>query len=1037
MTLSLGFAFAILLLTGYTSPDLTSVVQFDTEKAITQYQHDVWEIEEGIPQNTVSSVVQTQDGYLWLGTEEGLVRFNGTTFDVYDRTNTPVFEESHYIRTLLEDEQGRLWIGTSSGLIVYQHGIFRQASVDNSLNGKVISSLTFDSEGQLWVGTFDSGLYACAPDQCDSFTKQPGIDSDLIGSLLTDSTGTLWIGTDVGLYRHASGTVEQIPSLANQFIMSITEDREEGLWIGTRESGIFRYTKDEFIQMPASEGWPTESVWAMQQDKAGSLWIGLGQNGLIRYRRGTFESFPPLHGLSEGRVMTIHGDRHGNLWIGTEGDGLHRLRTGVFTTYTESEGLTNDAVLSVYEDRNETLWIGTQGGGLNRLTGNDLQAITTENGLSNDVVTSIVETRDGNLWVGTLGGGLNRINDNNISILSTKDGLPSEAIFSLYEGAGGGLWIGTDKGLGYYKDGNIKTFTTEDGLPSNFITALLQDQEGTLWIGTYDAGLVKLEHGRIVPFGYNDQLGSEVVLAFYEDEKGAMWIGTYGGGLSYLQDDTIHTFNTRNGLFDDNVYVILEDSNGYIWMTSNRGIFKVNKSDIQAFIDGNIDRLTSLSYNRKDGLKSHEVNGGVQPAGWRGRDGRLWFPTIRGVAVTDPYLENNEPPPTVVIENVTVDYEPVDQTDDVTFSPGSKRIAFDFAAITFLAPEDVKFRYRLEGYDNEWSEETQHPVATYTHLDPGNYTFHVIASNRPGTWTEAGASMSFYLEPFFYERPLFWWFSALGALFMIIAAYRLRTKQLITQKERLEEAVEKRTHDLLEAKGKIQTQADALQNALDEQNTLLREKEVLLKEIHHRVKNSFQVISSLLHFQSKKSPDQETIDLFRECRDRIRSMAMIHERLYQSDDLARIDFANYLRSVIGELSRSYSGMEQQIRIDMDFRDNQLSVERAIPLGLIVNELISNAYKHAFQNRTEGLIKVSFKRSESTYHLTVSDDGLGLPEGFQLTQNPSLGLKLVDALTKKLKGEVFVTTDSGATFSIVFPAESEEPNKPTASVAATA
>ena len=449
-----------------------------------------------------------------------------------------------------------------------------------------------------------------------------------------------------------------------------------------------------------------------------------------------------------------------------------------------------------------------------------------------------------------------------------------------------------------------------------------------------------------------------------------------------------------------------------------KGVFRISKTEFDALDAGRIQRLTSISYDKRHGLKSREFTGGTQPAGWKGKDGKLWFPTIQGIASVDPSVLNNDPISSpVVIEQISVEHEPLSAEEQIgpllVLPPGTGRIEFSYAALTFVAPEKVNYRYRLEGYESSWSDVVSYRHASYTHLDPGTYTFHVIAQNSEGVWNEQGASFMFELRPYFYQSPYFWVIFILCTGLLGITGYRWRINQLTSQQKRLEVAVMERTTDLTKAKEHIELQTEELRNSL-------QEKEVLLREVHHRVKNNLQVITSLLNLQSFRVKDPDTKALFKECHDRINSMTMIHERLYQSDDLTEIDLANYLENISVELARSYNADRRKIKVNVNVADVRLGLDQAIPSGLIVNELVSNALKHAFTNQHSGEIDIIFGKSDSTYTLSVCDNGIGLPDSFDVNKTPSLGMKLVHALTQKLKGTLTVQSNNFTHIQIAFP-----------------
>ena len=982
--------------------------------------HTVWEIEEGLPQNTVQAVLQTQKGYLWLGTEEGIVRFNGSSFEVFDRTNTPAFDASNSVQTLFEDSQHTLWIGTKDGLISYRQGVFKRYGVQQGLAGKSVSAITEDETGGLWVGTVDAGVFQCETLPCTTFTPHGKLSDISVHALLYDQEQTLWIGSEQGLFSFESNDWSNVTSYngtEEQRILSLLMDSKNGLWLGT-QAGLYRLQGDNLIHVSNDHPALNDGVWSMWEDASGNLWLGMSQNGVIRLRGEHVDQFSQEDRLHSGRILAFYEDMEGSLWIGTDAAGLHRLRDGIFLTITEREGLSNNVVQSVIETPDKSLWIGTEMG-LDRWKAGEIKRFTQEDGLSDNFITSIASQRANDIWVGTLNGGLNRIHNNTITQYSTEQGLPSKVVYSLYFDSQNILWIGSDLGLSTWSAGRFTTYTTEDGLSSNFITALLEDRDGTLWIGTYDAGLMRRGDDNVFStFATEKELSDNLVLALHEDAEGVLWIGTYGGGLSRLKNGKITNYTVEDGLFDNIVFQILEDNAGNLWMGCNKGIYRIAKSQFDAFDAGEIQRLTSISYDKSHGLKSREITGGTQPAGWKGHDGRLWFPTIYGATSVNPAEVTHNPSPSpVVIEQVSVDREAVSnhnyREDTLVLSPGTDRIEFKYAALTSVSPNKVHYRYRLEGYESSWSEIVNYTHAAYTHLDPGTYNFRVIAQNSEGVWNETGASFMFELRPHYYQSPYFWVIVALGVVLLGITVYRWRIEQLTSQHKRLERAVEQRTVDLTQAKEQIETQAEELRSSL-------KEKEVLLREVHHRVKNNLQVITSLLNLQTFRVKDPETKALFQECHDRVNSMALIHERLYQSDDLNEIDLAKYLENISVELARSYNADRRRIQLNINVEAVRLGLDQAIPSGLIVNELVSNALKHAFPNQASGKIDIDFSRTESTYMLSVSDNGRGLPETFDVKNSASLGIKLVYALTQKLRGTLTVDQKERTRIQIAFP-----------------
>jgi ligand-binding sensor domain-containing protein len=795
----------LLLVSSLTPPALA----LDPKKAITQYVHDVWQTEQGLPQNSIHAICQTRDGYLWLGTQEGLVRFDGVRFTVFDNRNTPELKRND-VNALWEDREGSLWIGTrGGGLNRFRDGKLTAFTTKEGPSTDEVQSIYEDREGNLWIGTRGGGLNRLRDGKLTKFTTKDGLSNDMVYSIHEDREGSLWIATfGGGLNRFRDGKFTAFTTkdgLSNDRVYSICEDREGSLWIGTYGGGLNRFRDGKFTSFTTKEGLSSDQVFPIYEDREGSLWIGTEGGGLNRFRDGKFTSFTRKEGLSDDTVRSICEDREGSLWIGTFGGGLNRFRDGKFTPFTMKEGLSNDQVLPIWEDREGSLWIGSFGGGLNRYKDRAFTSFTTKNGLSNDVVTSIYGDREGNLWIGTRGGGLNRFRDGRFTAFTTKEGLSSDVVFSIYEDREGSLWIG-GRGLNRFRDGKFTSFTKKDGLSSDYVISICPDREGSLWFGTAGGGVNRFRDGKFTAFTTKDGLSNDRVYSIYEDRDGSLWIGTQGG-LSRHRNGKFTAFTTRHGLFDDRVYQILEDELGNLWMSCNKGIFRASKKDLKAFADGKVRWISCVSYGVADGMKSPDCYGGAQPAGWKTRDGRLWFPTVKGVVEIDPeHISVNKLPPPVVLEEVLVDKKSLDRVtagSQIVLPPGKEKFEFHYTALSFLVPQRVKFKYRLEGFDKDWVDAGTERTAHYTNLPPRAYTFRVIACNDDGVWNEKNASFAFSLEPHFYQT---WWFYSLCVLGVAAAgagAQHSRVARLKARERELVRVVDEKTKDLRDANEKI------------------------------------------------------------------------------------------------------------------------------------------------------------------------------------------------------------------------------------------
>ncbi|MFC2155352.1 two-component regulator propeller domain-containing protein [Acidobacteriota bacterium] len=813
------------------------------DKAITQYIHDVWGIEQGLPQNTVNTIIQDSTGYLWLGTEEGLVRFNGKNFKIFDKSSVEQILNNR-VRALHDDRAGNLWIGTDGGGLtcLKRDGTFSVYTTKQGLSHNRVSAILGDRSGSLWIDTRGGGLNELKDGKFVVYTKQQGLSGNTIISLFEDRAGNLWIGTPTGLnrWKEEKFTIfTKKEGLSHNNITAIGEDQQGSLWIGTDGGGLNRLKNGEFTAFTTGDGLSQNSIWAIGEDRDGCLWIGTGGGGLNRLKDGEFSTFTTKEDLSNDFIWSIIEDLEGSLWIGTSGGGLNRLKDGKFTTYTQNEGLINDIVMSVFEDRKGSLWIGTNGG-LNRLIDGEFTLFTPNADQTENIIRAIYEDRKGSLWIGTLSG-LNRLKDGKFTRFTTKDGLSDNMIFSICEDRQGCLWIGTwSSGLNRLKDGKFTTYTTRDGLSHNGINVIHEDRNGKLWIGTKGGGLSVLEDGQFSSYTTANGLSGNYVKSIHEDRQGILWFGTSGSGLNRLKDGIFTSVTTKEGLFDDTVHQILEDDRQNLWMSCNKGIFKVSKKELTDFFFGKRDSVTPVSFNENDGMKSRECNGIGDPAGWKSRDGRLWFPTIKGVTVIDPdHINSNSLPPPVVIETVVLDNRILQspfmqKRGKPVISPKNERIEIHYTALSFLVPDRVRFKTKLEGMNNKWLDVGTRRTAFFQHLPPGDYTFRVKACNNDGIWNETDASFSFYLIPFFYQT---WWFGAICVLAIFLSAfgfYRLRVAQLHKRKIELEKLVAERTRQL----GESVRQLAEVNKELKKSNKIAR-KERQVAEEANRAKSDF------------------------------------------------------------------------------------------------------------------------------------------------------------------------------------------------------
>jgi ligand-binding sensor domain-containing protein/signal transduction histidine kinase len=914
-----------------------TALALDTSRELSQFRHEVWLTENGLPQNTVHAIAQTKDGYIWIGTEEGLARFDGVKFTVFDKQNTPQLK-SNYIRNLFADRQGALWIGTAQGLVRMLNGGFTLFTRDDGLPSETIQAVHGDREGNLWVATAN-GLGLLKSGGLTTFTTKERLISGSIQALFEDAGGALWIATPYGVGRIRDGKFTNYTvrdGLGSNSVRAIQQDRDGRLWFGSF-GGLTSFDGSRFTTYTIRDGLPNDRIISLHANRDGGLLIGTAR-GLCRFIDGHFTRFNTGETLSTSTILSLLEDREGNFWIGTESGGINLLKDTKFTTYTVKNGLSNDLVKAIHQDDQGNMWIGTDGGGLNLLKDGKLTVYSTRDGLSSNVILALFSDDAGNLWIGTPDG-LNRFNQGKFTTYTSADGLANNDVRSIYPDRRGNLWIGTRGGLTRIRNGLFKTYTEVDGLPNDFITTLHEDSKGNLWIGTF-GGLGRLTNEEFTTFTTRDGLSSDAVISLHEDSDYTLWIGTNGGGLNRMKDGKFTTYTTSNGLLDDVVYRILEDSRNNLWLSCRKGIFHISKKELDEFANGTIASIAPVAYGTADGMMTRECSGGGDPAGWRGSDEKLWFPTIKGVAVIDPErIKTNSHAPPVVIEQIRIDDKSFAPSERLELPAGTTRFDLYYTAPSFVAPEKVRFKYKLEGFDTDWIDSGTRRIAYYTNLRPGAYTFRVIASNNDGVWNQTGATFALYLKPYFYQT---YWFYAVCLLALAMLAwllFRLRVRGM-------------------------QAQFSAV----------LAERTRIAREIHDNLAQEMSGISVQLEVVARTMPPgaATAMTYLDRARQQVRH-GIAEARRYvwelRSPALDNNDLPTALAETAWRLTHE-TAIHAQVEVNGTFRRLAQSVEDN--LLRIGQEAMNNAVKHAQAKR----IFVNLVFDARRVQLIVRDDGRG-------------------------------------------------------------
>jgi len=728
------------------------------------YIIDVWETDQGLPENSATAMVQAPDGYLWFGTFNGLVRFDGVRFTVLDSSNTPQLPSAAIVNLHL-DRTGRLWISTDQGLVSVKDGRWTNVGPETGWVGDYVRVFAEGRAGQMYFSTFDRRLLQLRGNRVEEIPSPVAGDAlDRGGYPYVDESGDLWLLHPTFVGRWSGSRWERSTALyasPDGDLVGAGVGRDGGLWVlGQRR--LVKY-RGRAVVFEASLPEPVVGFWNLTEDASGTVWIASFTTGLYRYSpaAGWFH-FTTANGLSYNSTRFVFEDRENNLWVGTSGGGLLRLKPRTFANWGLAEGLPERVLKSVAEFRGGDLVVGTHGRGVVRLDGTPV----LKGSWGPAYVQATLVDRHNRLWVGFYGQGLHQLGavDTAKGVLSLPDQDGNWSVYSLFEDSKGRLWAGGDRGASVHEDGRV----TVVALPGEHsIRSLAEDPlSGAMWAGTASAGLYRLTHGGFERVAEARDLAATGISALHADADGTLWIGTFDKGLAALVRGRLHRIGEGEGLPARGIGAILDDGLGYLWLGTNRGVLRVARSELRAVVDGRQRVLSVRLFGRGDGLASVECPVGYQPTAIKDARGRLWFATLKGVASVDPgALRVNTVLPNVLIDEVRIDDRLVSgarqqpfvwgATKTVTVPAGSQRVEVHYTALSLTAPDQVRFMYRIDGLDADWVDAGTRRVAYLQDLAPGDYAFRVKAANNDGLWNQTGAVFALTVQPFWWQTLWF------------------------------------------------------------------------------------------------------------------------------------------------------------------------------------------------------------------------------------------------------------------------------------------
>lgn len=962
-----------------------------------QYRFDHWTTDDGLPQNGVRGIAQTPDGYLWFTTLDGLVRFDGVKFTIFNKSNTPgIINNRFWVMRALPD--GSVWAATEAGdLTIYRGGIFTSYAAADVPDEKIFE-FTADASGDVLIETNksffrlqDGKFEFIRPDERKNSPK----------TVYEGRSGARWeLYPDKTLRIQNGETLiydVSIKHVENNYL-SLIEDSRGGLLIAD-ENRLVYLSDGDITEFAYPESRTAHRFW---EEQDGSIWFATGGYsgpgvGLGELKNGRLKTYGIKEGLSNDYIFNVFKDREGTVWLATD-KGLNRLRRQIITSLSKEEGLVNNEVYPILQARDGSIYAGTVGG-LTRYEDGKFHEVYLNNSRTQfKNVQSLAEDATGQLWIGLVGG-----------LFVIESGKPRDlsrifefgrTVSAIYPDAAGTVWLGTDEG-GVYQlrdDKIVANYTTEQGLAGNDVKVIHPAKDGSFWFGTYN-GLSRLKDGKFTNYTTRDGLPSNFIRAIKEDDDGTLWIGTYDGGLARFADGRFFNFTTENGLYNNGVFAIREDRRGNFWMSSNKGIFRASKQQLIDFAEGRTARYESVAYGKNDGMLNSECNGGRQPSSMIDTDGRIWFPTIEGIAMVDPdRMESNALPPNVVIESITVDRENVSPTSEqLEIRPAQEYLDITYTALSLIKSDQIPFRYKLEGLDKDWIEAGTRRTVNYSHLPPGDYTFRVTAANTDGIWNTEGRSIKILVAAPFYKTVRFW-----AALLIVLAGlvfllFRYRIKQL----RKLAETQEAFSRQLIESQEE--------------------ERKRIAREIHDGLGQNLLIIKNRAKLgrlvDGKEQTDEQFFEIQESVTDALSEVRTIAYNL-RPLHLERLGLTSTIEEMIEEIE-SVAGIE--IAYEIESVDSLFTPENEINFYRIVQEFLNNIVKHSQATKAH----VTISRREPGVVLTVTDNGTGF-EIEKAKEKHGMGLSGIAERVKILGGSQAMVSEigKGTTVTVEFRLENK-------------
>jgi ligand-binding sensor domain-containing protein/signal transduction histidine kinase len=993
------------------------------------YIIDNWDTEKGLPSNSLLSLFQSSEGFIWISSYQGVLRFDGSEFVQYNKTNTPSFQTTG-ISTIAEDKQKRLWFGTyGGGILTYSNSVFRASPeeirdqtigalyVDGdevlvgtrghglycyrndtlkqvesfaALKDVMISAITRDPANALWIGTENKGIVKIVSGKVSMLTTQDGLPDNKITSFFTDSQHRLWIGTSKGIVLMESGQLKLEPSVPSCLVKNIAEDQHGNLWAAS-ECGLFIRRKEstKWVEFRDDNSHQlANNIVDVLPSIEGDVWVTTYRHGLFRIRYSSFSTINVSNGLSAPIVTAVSEISPGRFLIGTDNGKVDIVEHGQVKPFRMKKTLPETRIRHFLRDRRQNIWIGTSGGLLKISPSGKEEWLTKETGLSDNLIRVLFEDRDGAIWIGTRTGGITRIDEK----------------------------------------GQFTYLNKESGFPSDFIMSIDQSKDGAMWIGSNESGLFKISNDKVISCSKEDGLPSNVIFNTFEDSEGTLWFAT-NGGLVRLKNKTFFTYDGRHGLPNDAPYDVLEDAFGNLWLPSTLGIMKISRKNLDDVATGKTKALEVRLYDRQDGIEEPECTGTTESL--RASDGTMWIPTLDGIILIDAEkLPQNDTNVKVYIDYLAINDEKLLPSDHMELQPGVKRLSFKYSALNLKAPTKVKFRFKLENFDNQWIEVGSRKEVFFTNLSPGAYRLLISARNEDGKWSENITQLNFLVLPYFHQTPMFYFMVVVAVGVFVFGIFRWRTYSIKARNEELSNLVVHQTEELRSTNAALADQKEEVERTNEEllaQHSHLAEANIKLEQAHVTIKTANEeLLRSNQHLEVKVK--ERTHDL----QTAIDKVSRLNEELAVFIYRASHDLKGPTASLIGLalLGKMEGGVESQ-RYFERIENTAVSMNKVLsklinihgaitrkdltPEPVVIPELVRDAQHSALGNGHDSVV---FKL-DCNIHQTINCDGTllriileNLIENAMTFSSPDRNLE-INCIIRKTNQEIsIVLEDNG-------------------------